>query len=40
MCREIAYQVIDRTGGDVPGIYFNGAISWDAVWDEKVKAMC
>ncbi|MDP2984092.1 MAG: hypothetical protein Q8O92_12275 [Candidatus Latescibacter sp.] len=39
MSTEIAYQIKDRTGGDVPGIYCNGAITWDAWWDEQVRAM-
>jgi hypothetical protein len=38
MSTEIAYQVIERTGGNVPGIYFNGAISWDGRWDDQVRA--
>ena len=36
---EIAAQIIDRTG-NTPAIYFNGALSWDAWWDEQVLAMC
>ena len=40
MSTEIAYQVIERTGGNVPAIYFNGALQWDAWWDEQVSVMC
>lgn len=39
MCTEIAYQIIDRTGGNVPGIYFNGAIAWDESWDMIMQVM-
>ena len=35
---EIADQIITRTG-DVPAIYFNGALTWDARWDEQMRAL-
>jgi hypothetical protein len=35
---EIADQIIIRTG-DVPAIYFNGALTWDARWDEQMRAL-
>ena len=39
MSTEIALQIIDRTGGNPPAIYFNGALFWDNWWDEQVRAM-
>ncbi|MCE5250789.1 hypothetical protein LLG96_11275 [bacterium] len=35
---EIADQIITRTG-DAPAIYFNGALTWDARWDEQMRAL-
>ena len=39
MSTEIARQIIDRTGGNTPAIYFNGALFWDKWWDAQVKTM-
>jgi len=39
MSAGIAEQIISRTGGNVPGIYFNGALSWDEWWDAQIRAM-
>ena len=39
MSAEIAEQIISRTGGNAPSIYFNGALYWDKWWDAQVKAM-
>lgn len=38
ICADIADGIIRRTG-NTPGIYFNGAISWDGWWDAQVDAM-
>jgi hypothetical protein len=35
---EIADQIITRTG-DVPAIYFNGALTWEARWDEQMRTL-
>ncbi len=38
VCADIAGAIIARTG-NVPGIYFNGAIAWDGWWDAQIDAM-
>lgn len=39
MSGEIVQQIMDKTGGNVPGIFFNGALNWGASYDERVGAM-
>ncbi len=39
MSGEIVQQVMDRTGGDVPGINFNGALQWGGAYDARIGAM-
>jgi uncharacterized phosphosugar-binding protein len=39
MCAKVAEEIISRTVGNVPAIYFNGALTWDKWWDAQVKAM-
>jgi hypothetical protein len=36
---EIVQQVMDRTGGNVPAINFNGALKWGTSYDNQVNAM-
>jgi hypothetical protein len=35
---EIAFRIIERTGGDVPGIFFTGAVPWDRRWSAQLRA--
>ncbi len=39
MSGEIIQQVMDRTGGNIPGINFNGALTWGSAYDAQVSAM-
>jgi hypothetical protein len=31
-------QIIDRTGGNIPGINFNGALKWGGSYDTQMSA--
>ncbi|MHB9030144.1 MAG: hypothetical protein ACYC9O_15365 [Candidatus Latescibacterota bacterium] len=39
MSGEIVEQVMDRTGGNVPGINFNGALKWGGSYNARAAAM-
>lgn len=39
MSAEIIQQVMDRTGGNIPGINFNGALTWGSAYDAQMSAM-
>lgn len=36
---EVIEQVMERTGGDVPAIYFNGALRWGGAYNERMNAI-
>ncbi|MHB9030143.1 MAG: phosphoheptose isomerase family protein [Candidatus Latescibacterota bacterium] len=38
MSTEIAFRIIERTGGDAPGVFFTGAVPWDRRWSAQLRA--
>ncbi len=39
MSGEIVQQVMDRTGGNIPGINFNGALQWGNSYNARAATM-
>jgi len=36
---EIIEQIRERTGGDIPGVHFSGALKWGRAFNARVRAM-